>query len=181
MKSIVYFGFAANPPHLGHLNAIMWLASRYDLVYVGPSYKHAFEKQMQSFECRFKWTELLLLGKNLQNVIITDVEKQLGETNNGAPVYSFDVLTKLKESHPGDSILLAVGPDNAVAEVWKKFHNVEQIEELFGKVEIPEITDCVRSTFIRCLIKDNKLSEMYKYTSKEVADDIIHNSGELKW
>ena len=146
---IAYFGFAANPPHRGHLEVIEWLAERYDLVLVGPSVAHAFNKQMQPLESRKIMCVALLSQLQAKNVQLIEVEETLAKDS---PVYSYDVLVALQAQYPDDQLFLAVGPDNGDPAVWNKFYKADAIISEFGRVVAPDMGNHKRSTEIRFMI-----------------------------
>lgn len=146
---IAYFGFAANPPHRGHLEVIEWLAERFDLVLVCPSAVHAFGKKMVDLEIRKEMCAALLSQLQAKNVQQIDIEEML---RSDGPVYSYDVLVALQNIAKGDKLFLAVGPDNADPAIWNKFHKAEQIISEFGRVVAPDMGQNKRSTEIRAMI-----------------------------
>lgn len=184
MKTLTYFGFAANPPHLGHLSAIAWLSSNSDLVLVSPSASHAFGKNMQSYSTRMRWAQELLNTCPLPNVQLSDIESRMADAQSvKAPVYSYDVLAQIAKEYPEYSIKLAVGPDNADMATWKKFYKYQDIDSEFGRVVIPEMTGVVRSTYIRNLFQTTNVTYemLLPLVGKHVAADLINKCGDLKW
>ena len=153
---IAYFGFAANPPHRGHLEVIEWLAERFDLVLVGPSVAHAFGKNMQPLEGRKVMVAALLSQAQADNIRQVSIEEMLAADG---PVYSYDVLCALKDLFKTDELFLAVGPDNAEPEVWAKFHKADQIISEFGRVVAPNMGDHKRSTEIRAMLQNGASEE----------------------
>lgn len=149
MRSIAYFGFAANPPHRGHKEVIEWLSRRYNLVIIGPSAAHAFNKRLPPMSVRLPLCEALLKEVNKSNVDLATIEEAL---MGSGPVYSYDVLCALKAFYPGDEIHLAVGPDNAEPAIWSKFHRADDIEKHFGRVVAPDMGNNKRSTQIRAML-----------------------------
>jgi nicotinate-nucleotide adenylyltransferase len=146
---IAYFGFAANPPHLGHLKVIEWLSTRYDLVLVGPSAAHAFGKNLPPMVDRLPLVHALLAGSVATNVTVTDIEMSLVGTGS---VYSHTVLCALRTKYPEATLHLAIGPDNAEPSVWQKFYRADEIVRDFGLVVAPDMGPDRRSTYIRKLM-----------------------------
>lgn len=185
MKTLAYFGFAANPPHLGHYKAIEWLSKQVDLVVVSPSAGHAFGKKMQPYDTRLNWTKILLKQAS-SNVMVSDIENKIALfKTNSAVVYSYDVLTALSKMDDTKDykILLAIGPDNAEPAVWSKFYEYEKIEVEYGKIVIPEMKNVVRSTYIRNLYTNASptLNELIPLVGVDLANDLINNFGDVKW
>ncbi len=187
MKTIAYFGFAANPPHLGHLKAIEWLSSQVDFVLVAPSASHAFGKNMKDYALRLYWTDLLLKTSklNLTNVAISTLENDLYHSLTRRPIYSYDVLCALRQHDEYDDyhIKLAVGPDNAEVATWSKFYRYQDIDLEFGKIIIPEVSDVVRSTDIRNALLNGVATTEYlaKYMGDLLAPELIKLNGDSKW
>ena len=147
---IAYFGFAANPPHRGHLEVIEWLAERFDKVLVGPSVAHAFGKQMQPLEIRKVMCAALISQVQSRNVQMISIEEMLA---GDGPVYSYDVLVAMRDLFKEHQLFLAVGPDNGDPAVWNKFHKADQILSEFGRVVAPDMGQHKRSTQIRAMVE----------------------------
>lgn len=164
---IAYFGFAANPPHRGHLEVIEWLAERFDKVLVGPSVAHAFGKNMQPLEVRKVMVTALLSQVQANNVEIVSIEEMLAADG---PVYSYDVLYAMQDLFKGHQLFLAVGPDNADPAVWSKFYKADQILSEFGRVVAPNMGDHKRSTEIRfMLLRGASYEELAEVATPAVA------------
>lgn len=168
---IAYFGFAANPPHRGHLEVIEWLAERFDLVLVAPSAAHAFGKNMQSLEIRKELCEALLGQLENTNVQMTDIEEMLAVDG---PVYSYNALKALSFIYPEDQLFLAVGPDNGDPAVWAKFYKGDDILNEFGRVVAPDMGQHKRSTQIRAMIAEGTTyEELEKVATPAVASLLL--------
>lgn len=174
---IAYFGFAANPPHRGHLEVIEWLAERYDKVLVGPSVAHAFGKNMQPLAERKVMVTALLSQVQSRNVELVEVEEMLAKDG---PVYSYDVLVALQVMYPEDQLFLAVGPDNGDPAVWNRFHKADQILSEFGRVVAPNMGDHKRSTEIRfMLVRGASLEELAEVATPAVAALLVGECARL--
>lgn len=168
---IAYFGFAANPPHYGHLEIVEWLAERYDLVLVGPAAAHAFGKILPPLATRMQLCEAWLSYAHMDNIQLTDIEGQLV---GDSMVFSYTVLAELRKQYPDATIHLAVGPDNAVPETWTRFYRADDIMREFGRVIAPNMGDDKRSTRIRELLASNApYEELIELVPRPVIDLLL--------
>jgi nicotinic acid mononucleotide adenylyltransferase len=172
---IVYFGYAGDPSHGGHLDVIEWLARRYGIVKVGLSASHAFNKQMAAMEIRAECADALLSQSKATNVERTNIEEILC---GAGPVYSYAVLCALRKQYPEYSIRLAVGPDNAEPATWSRFYNAEKIMEEFGLVVAPDMGGHKRSTHIRAMLsRGATYEELAPLTTPAVAKVLMKYPG----
>ena len=167
--NIALFGYAGNPPHLGHLEVIEWLAARYDKVLVSPSASHAFGKKLPDINIRVILSVALLSCTDAPNVELIEIEEEMAQHTDG-PIYSYDVLCELRKQYPNDTIHLAVGPDNAVPEIWQRFHRADDIMRDFGRVIAPDMGAHKRSTQIRAMLERGaSYEELCEVTTPDVA------------
>jgi nicotinate-nucleotide adenylyltransferase len=98
-------------------------AEGFDRVWMVPCYRHAFEKDLVSFEHRVAMCSLSarIFGGRL---VVSEVEKNLqdGQVNR-----SIDTLEYLRAHHPEDQFTLVVGSD-IVPELpaWKEFERLQK-------------------------------------------------------
>lgn len=150
MKKVLY-GLAGNPPHIGHWGCVRHLVENGYFVIISPSAGHAFGKKMSPFEDRLQW---ITHGVHefchdiKDHFEIWGGELALRDQLEAETVYSIDVLKALSKQYPQDSFSLAIGPDNAIPEVFNRFKSAKQIQEEFGVVVTPE-QGATRSTAIR--------------------------------
>ena len=167
---VAVYGLAGNPPHAGHWECVKYLINQGFKVLITPSYSHAFGKTMAPFDLRVKW--LSESGRDFpgyrKHFLVWDVEKRL---YFGAPVYSINILDFLRKE-TGVSGVLAIGPDNAVADVFAKFKNSSRISSEYGVVVTPEIPN-VRSTWIRQQITEGKGSELSALISDKIIREVV--------
>jgi nicotinate-nucleotide adenylyltransferase len=136
-EETVVFGGSFNPPHRGHRAVIEYIAERYARVVVVPCAKHAFNKDLVSFDHRFIMCQLL--SAKMQ---VLDIEQSLNLSG-----YTVDTLRTLQHMAP---LRLAVGADVlGEADRWHKWDEIERIapplviaREGFddgGRAEIPAV------------------------------------------
>lgn len=147
------FGVTANPVHLGHWEAIKSAASKVDEVWVSPVFSHPFGKKFINYPLRKEMLKLMLEEFPLENVKLVELDKEYSEKYNEM-VYSYNLLTYLKEQYPQHNFKLIIGEDNYKPEVWHKFYHYEQIESEFGVVVVPDRG--VHSTQIREMLNNDE-------------------------
>lgn len=78
---IAIFGGSFDPPHLGHLTAMIWLreALGYSNIHMVPTHCHNFGKKLEHFDHRVKMCKLLA-GK-VKGVKVNTIEKELDHPN----------------------------------------------------------------------------------------------------
>ena len=102
----VLFGGTFDPPHVGHVLSVAWLASALDAdVWVLPVHRHILGKDSTPFHVRLHWCRLAfgVFGDRVQ--VRTDEERPQG---SGATV---DLVRYLQEQHPDRTFRVAVGSD----------------------------------------------------------------------
>lgn len=116
-RRVALFGGAFNPPHLAHVFTVNYLLSRTDVdeVWVLPSARHAFGKEMAPFQERL--TLLRACFGHMPEVQICEVEAEEGLSGR-----TFDTLTLLSERSPHISLSLVIGADNLTeSHRWYRF------------------------------------------------------------
>ena len=133
-----------------------------------PAASHAFGKCMLPYAERLAMAKLLIRDAygDGGRVRVDDLEAHLAQP--GAPVYSIQVLEAMRARCPRDRFLLAVGPDNAVPEVWRKFREYQRIDHEFGKLIVEQRLP-IRSTDIRArLASEADSPELRQWLSGQV-------------
>ena len=121
-QRVALFGGAFNPPHLAHLFTVTYLLSRSDIdeVWLIPSHRHVFNKQLLSFKHRVE-----LLGEmcsSLSNVSLCLIEEE--EDLSGR---TFDTIELLSSRWPNHRFSLVIGSDNLnIADKWYKFDDLSK-------------------------------------------------------
>ena len=145
---IAVFGSAFNPPTRGHEDAIRYVLENVEgigQVLLVPSYKHAFAKQMSSYETRVKMLEAFVSDFNDARIQAKAIEDKIASEDKS--VYTYDLLTHLQsEMSDKDELCFVIGPDNA--QNWDKFYNADLIKKQWSLITVPE-RKAIRSTLVR--------------------------------
>lgn len=184
-KTIGIFGITANPPHMGHIQAILDALNSCDEVWVSPVFAHAFAKKFINYESRLKMLEMIFneLIPQLFNkkVFIKELDREVYELTHETPIYSYDVLKLAKTKEVSSCFKLIIGADNYKKDVWSKFHKYQEIENEFGVI-VCEEKEAIHSTQIRNVLKEMKSIErkqenayLEKYLGKKLAQYVFEN------
>jgi nicotinate-nucleotide adenylyltransferase len=121
MKVAVYGG-SFDPPHVAHVLAAAYVLSMGDFarVIVVPVFRHAFEKDLTSFEHRVRMCELAFAALPVE---VSRIEQRLGP-----PSYTLHTIERLLAYHPSYEPSLVVGSD--VLYESSKWHRIERLIEL---------------------------------------------------
>jgi len=78
---IAIFGGSFDPPHLGHLTAMVWLreALGYSNIHMVPTHCHNFGKKLEHFDHRVKMCKLL--ASKVKGAKVNTIEKELEHPN----------------------------------------------------------------------------------------------------
>jgi nicotinate-nucleotide adenylyltransferase len=120
---VAVFGGSFNPPHVGHVLAVVYALSTapLDEVLVVPVYQHPFAKHLAPFADRLAMLHLALDW--LPRVTVSTVEEELGGESR-----TLRTLEHLSATNPGWSLRLLVGAD-VLGDV-PKWHRWDRIAEL---------------------------------------------------
>lgn len=127
-RHIAYFGGAFDPPHMGHLLVATYVrACLPDAeLWIAPSARHPYGKQMASFEQRLAWCELLAkrVGGKRAKVFASDIERRT--RGLGRTLY---IVRALKKDLGRDvKVSLVIGADNY--DTRHKWYRIEELERL---------------------------------------------------
>ena len=114
-RQVGLFGGSFNPPHLCHAMATLWTlqTTPVEEVWWIPTYRHAFGKDLASFEDRMAMCAKAVGG--LGGVRVLAVERELGGESR-----TIDTVAHLQHLHPGCDFWLVVGTDIlAQTQDWK--------------------------------------------------------------
>jgi len=120
---IAVYGGSFNPPHVAHQMALAYVlaTARVDEVWMLPTFKHPFEKQLVPFGDRVKMCELA--ASPFKAVRVSRVEEELGGDS-----YTLRTMKALRERHPDHRFSLVIGAD-LVAE-RERWHGWPELKEL---------------------------------------------------
>lgn len=145
---IAIFGSAFNPPTLGHEDAVRYVLENdrnIRTVFLVPSYKHAFAKQMADYETRIEMLNAFERDLGDKRVQVRAIEHTIASPEK--PVYTYDLLTHIQcKIASCDKLCFIIGPDNALN--WDKFYKAEEIKNQWELIVVPE-RKTIRSTMVR--------------------------------
>jgi nicotinate-nucleotide adenylyltransferase len=158
---IALLGGSFNPPHLGHLDAAVFVHEKLgdDEVWLMPSFHHPFGKAMVDFAHRVRMCELLAqrAGPWLK---VSQVERDVGGDGR-----TIDTLKYLLPRHPGAGFRLVLGSD-IVSDLpkWKSWDEIQRLVEVtvlnragfpYEKAVGPPLSD-VSSTEVRAAVANGE-------------------------
>jgi nicotinate-nucleotide adenylyltransferase len=185
-KLVGIFGITANPPHMGHIQAIADALNSCDEVWVSPVFAHAFAKKFIDYNSRLNMLEMIFkeMIPELFNkrVFIKELDREIYEKTHQTPIYSYDVLIFAKNLFNNNSFKLIIGEDNYKPEIWSKFYKYQEIENKFGVIICQE-KKVIHSTQIRDVLKEIKNTEqkeknstyLEKYLGKNLSKYVFEN------
>jgi nicotinate-nucleotide adenylyltransferase len=120
---VAVYGGSFNPPHVAHQMALAYVlaTAHVDEVWMVPTFKHPFDKQLVPFSDRAKMCELA--ASPFKAVRVSRVEEELGGES-----YTLRTMRALKERHPDHRFSLVIGAD-LVAE-RERWHGWPELKEL---------------------------------------------------
>lgn len=126
-STFAVFGGSFDPPHVGHVLAVTYVLSAFALdgVLVIPVHRHAFGKDLVSFEDRFAMCEAAMGW--IPRVVISDVERRLGGESR-----TLHTLEALLAEAPERDLRLVIGSD--VLPDLPKWYRFDRIRELASPI-----------------------------------------------
>lgn len=125
MRRVALFGGSFNPPHVAHQMACLLVIETcpVDEVWMVPTYKHAFAKELCAFEHRYEMC-LLAAAALGERVRVSRVEAELAR-----PVSrTVETLAALAEAFPDTRFRLVIGAD--ILSETPKWHRWRDVEAL---------------------------------------------------
>ena len=161
------FGGSFDPPHLGHVMGAAYALSmgQLDALWVLPTYKHAYAKEMAEFEVRMKMCQQAF--GILRQVMVLRFEL------NNLSGHTVELVGILKAGRPDDTFVLIVGSDCVQdCENWHRWLDLEKMVEVLevprggysSSSPLPEIS----STQVRELVASGDEAAMRKLVPHEV-------------
>lgn len=124
---VALLGGSFNPPHVGHLLAAHFVRATQpvDEVWLMPSFRHPFGKELTPFEHRVAMCERVA-GDAAGWLKVSQVEREVG--GEGRTV---DTLGFLKDRHPDHAYTLIIGSD-ILRDLpkWKDFARIQQLAKV---------------------------------------------------
>jgi nicotinate-nucleotide adenylyltransferase len=157
-KRVAILGGSFNPPHVAHLMAAYWTLATQDVseVWLLPSYRHPFGKELAPFDDRVRMCELA--ARALRGVAVCAAESELRDD----PLVgkTARTLEHLVAKHPDHSFSLVVGADVLPeTDRWYRWDRVKELARVIvvGREGFPPVPGApslpaVSSTEIRARI-----------------------------
>ncbi|HEX9104292.1 MAG TPA: nicotinate (nicotinamide) nucleotide adenylyltransferase [Polyangia bacterium] len=155
---VAVYGGSFNPPHVAHQMALAYVlaTARVDEVWMVPTFKHPFDKQLVAFSDRAKMCELA--ASPFKAVRVSRIEEELGGDS-----YTLRTMRALMERHSDHRFSLVIGAD-LVAE-RERWHGWPELKDLVpfivvgrqGSPETGGITlPAVSSTIVRRRMREGE-------------------------
>lgn len=124
-RVIGLFGGSFNPPHLAHQMVCLYVLETcaVDAVWMIPTYRHPFAKDLLEFGHRFRMCQLAASGFG-ERVAVSAIEAELDR-----PVSrTLDTLNALVERYPGAAFRLVIGADIlAETDKWYRWDEIARL------------------------------------------------------
>ncbi len=131
MTTVAIFGGSFNPPHVAHqmLCLAVLETQAVDAVWMVPTYRHPFAKELVEFEHRFRMCELAarVFGGRVR---VSRVEADLGQPASR----TLDTVLALRERRSDTDFRLVVGAD--ILGERDKWYRWEEIERLAPSIVV---------------------------------------------
>ena len=129
MATIGLFGGSFNPPHVAHQLLALYVLESQDVdeLWLLPTYRHAFGKDLAPFEDRLAMCELAMapLGPRAQ---VSAMERELAMRPGFVASRTLHLLEALMERHPEHPFRLVIGTDIlAEADKWYRWDEVVRL------------------------------------------------------
>lgn len=146
------FGSAFDPPHAGHLNVVVQALAQCDEVWLVPSARHSFGKQMAPWSTRVAMVEALAAGSGFSDRLrVETIEAELAAAMS-EPIYAIRMLAALEARVPtGTELVLVMGPDNADPAVFHRWHRWQDLQDRY-EIFVAESAGEMRSSRIRAAL-----------------------------
>ncbi len=122
VRTVGLFGGSFNPPHVAHQMLALYVLETHDIdqLWMVPTYRHAFAKQLIDFTHRCRMCELLADGLG-ERVRVSQIEAELG----GDVSRTLDTLEALIERNPAVQFRLVIGADIlAESRKWYRWDDI---------------------------------------------------------
>lgn len=125
-RAVAILGGSFNPPHVAHLMAAYWTLATQEVseVWLLPSYRHPFGKELAPFDDRVRMCELA--ARAVRGVAVCTAERELADD----PLVgkTARTLEHLVAKHPDHAFTLVVGAD--VLPETDRWYRWDRVQEL---------------------------------------------------
>ena len=130
--NIAVLGGSFNPPHMCHVFMSCYVLATFDIaqVWFVPCYKHAFGKELVSFQHRFTMCCLAVESLREELVKVSSIEQERHGTS-----WTIDTVRYLKTSYPEHDFIWILGSD--VLDELDKWKGFDQLQELISFIVVP--------------------------------------------
>ncbi len=139
-RSVALLGGSFNPPHVAHLMAAYWILATQQVgeVWLLPSYRHPFGKDLVPFDDRVRMCELA--ARELRGVAVCTAERELADD----PLVgkTARTLEHLAAKHPDHDFALVVGADILPEAVkWYRWDRIQELARVIvvGREGFPSV------------------------------------------
>ncbi len=137
------FGGSFNPPHVAHQLACAYVLAtarpRLDRLWMVPTWKHPFDKQLAPYADRLAMCERAARPFG-DRVVVSRIEEELGAESGAS--YTLRTVKALRAQHPGVELAMVIGADLvAERERWHGWPELKTLIEFIvvGRGGYPEV------------------------------------------
>lgn len=175
-RRIGIFGGSFNPVHNGHIHICQAFldSNLIDELWIIPVFDppHKPSEQLVSFSHRLEMTKLAF--RNIPNIIVIDIEKELAKPN-----YTLKTIKYLKATYPDLDFLLCIGGDSL--EYFNTWYEYESLLELVELLVVKRKDVSYNSVETKILDRSNFiLSEITPESSSEIRDEIASTGSTIQ-
>ena len=130
--TIALFGGSFNPPHVAHQMVCLFVleTEAVDAVWMTPTYKHPFAKELTSFDDRVAMCERAAAPFG-GRVAVSRIEEEVAQRAGFVVSRTLDTLQAIRVAHPAVGLRLVVGADIlAERDKWHRWDDVVQLAPL---------------------------------------------------
>jgi nicotinate-nucleotide adenylyltransferase len=139
-RPVALLGGSFNPPHVAHLMAAYWVLATREVreVWLLPSWRHPFGKELAPFEDRVRMCELAI--RELRGAAVCTAERELADDPHAGKTAR--TLEHLVAKHPATDFALVVGADILPdTPKWYRWDRVEALARIIvvGREGFPPV------------------------------------------
>jgi len=155
---VAIYGGSFNPPHVAHQLALTYVlaTAHVDEVWMVPTFKHPFDKELAPFSDRAKMCELA--ASPFKAVRVVRIEEELGGDS-----FTLRTMRALMERHPDHRFSLVIGAD--LLGERERWHGWAELKDLVPFVVVgrqgapdagPIALPAISSTMVRQRVKQGE-------------------------